>query len=62
MNLYRLHSFRLFWDRGLDIRALLGWSHDTAVLAFRGTASLTNACSDLKVDVLLGCLDSRSPV
>ena len=49
MSLYGLHSFRLFWDQGLDIRALLSWSHDSAVLAFRGTASLTNACSDLKV-------------
>ena len=49
MGLYSLHGFELFWDPVLDTKALLGWSQDTAVLAFRGTASLTNACSDLQV-------------
>ena len=48
MSLYGLTSCRLFCNT-LDTKALLGWSRDTAVLAFRGTASLTNACSDLKV-------------
>ena len=49
MSLYGLSSFKLFWDRVLDIKALLAWNRDTAVLAFRGTVSLTNACSDLQV-------------
>ena len=49
MSLYSLSSFKLFWDPALETKALLAWNGDTAVLAFRGTASLTNACSDLKV-------------
>ena len=49
MSMYSLSSCKLFWDAALDTKALLAWNSDTAVLAFRGTASLTNACSDLKV-------------
>ena len=49
MSMYSLSSCKLFWDAALDTKALLAWSEDTAVLAFRGTASLTNACSNLKV-------------
>ena len=49
MSMYGLSSCKLFWHAALDTKALLAWSQDTAVLAFRGTASLTNACSDLKV-------------
>ena len=49
MSLYSLTGFQKFQDPVLDTHALLGWSSDTAVLAFRGTASLTNACSDLRV-------------
>ena len=49
MSLYSLTGFKPFRDPGLDTHALLAWNQDTAVLAFRGTASLTNALSDLKV-------------
>ena len=49
MNMYSLSSFKLFWDPALQTKALLAWNQDTAVLAFRGTASLTNALSDLQV-------------
>ena len=49
MNMYNLSQFKLFWDPALDTKALLAWNQDTAVLAFRGTASLTNAWSDLQV-------------
>ena len=49
MSLYSLDRFKLFWDPTLETKALLAWNGETAVLAFRGTASLTNACSDLKV-------------
>ena len=49
MSMYSLSSCKLFWKSAQDTKALLAWSQDTAVLAFRGTASLTNACSDLKV-------------
>ena len=36
-------------DPVLDTKALLAWNRHTALLCFRGTASLTNALSDLKV-------------
>ena len=49
MSMYSLTSCKLFWKSALDTKALLAWNSDTVVLAFRGTASLTNACSDLKV-------------
>ena len=51
MSLYGLSSFKLFWDPALHTKALLAWNSDTAVLAFRGTASLTNAWSDLQVGI-----------
>ena len=51
MSMYSLSSCKLFWDAALDTKCLLAWSQDTAVLAFRGTASFTNACSDLKVSL-----------
>ena len=53
MSMYSLSSCKLFWDAALDTKCLLAWSQDTAVLAFRGTASFTNACSDLKVSLLI---------
>ena len=49
MSLYGLSSFKLFWNPSTDTNATLAWNGDTTVLAFRGTASLTNACSDLQV-------------
>ena len=36
-------------DERLDTKVLMAWSACTVVLAFRGTASLANAWSDLKV-------------
>ena len=53
MGLYGLSSFKLFWNPTTDTKALLAWNGETAVLAFRGTASLTNAWLDLKVLSLL---------
>lgn len=35
-------------DRQLDTKVLMAWSKSMVVLAFRGTASLANAKSDLK--------------
>lgn len=57
-----LHCLRLFqtvcdsspqpcWlqDPTLETKAIMGWSRKTVVLAFRGTASITNALYDLRV-------------
>ena len=39
----------LFTELKRDTRCLMGWNNNTIVLAFRGTASVTNALSDLQV-------------
>lgn len=48
LSLYSMHRMEVFWARQHDVHALVAWGDDTAVVAFRGTASLTNVLSDLK--------------
>ena len=54
MEAYGLTDSELFCELKRDTRCLMGWSNSTIVLAFRGTASMTNALSDLQV-LLLCC-------
>ena len=49
MDMYDLTDSELFCEVRRDTRCLMGWSDSTIVLAFRGTASMTNALSDLQV-------------
>ncbi|KAK9805215.1 hypothetical protein WJX72_006814 [[Myrmecia] bisecta] len=49
MSLYKLQHFELIWEKKLDTKCLVAWNEDTVVLAFRGTASVANACADLKL-------------
>ena len=49
LGLYHLTDSELFWELQLDTRCLVGWSQSTIVVAFRGTASMKNALSDLQV-------------
>ncbi len=58
MELYGLTSFELLWEQERDTKALLAWSDDTVVLAFRGTASLRNVIADIQArrSGLLGSL------
>ena len=49
MEMYGLTDSELFCELKRDTRCLMGWSDTTIVLAFRGTASMTNALSDLQV-------------
>ena len=44
-----LDQFELFWEKSLDTKMLLAWSRERMVLAFRGTASLSNVVADLQV-------------
>ena len=53
LGLYNLTDSELFWELQLDTRCLMGWSDTTIVVAFRGTASMKNALSDLQVSVIL---------
>lgn len=49
MSMYGLTDNELFSELKRDTRCLVGWSNKTIVLAFRGTASMTNALSDIQV-------------
>ena len=49
MSLYRLTDSESFWEVEKDTRCLIGWGHNTVVVAFRGTASMRNALADMQV-------------
>ena len=49
LQLYGMSDIETFWDPKLDTRAVMGWSRDMVVLSFRGTSSVRNALSDLRV-------------
>lgn len=49
MSMYGLTHSELISELKRDTRCLMGWNKNTVVLAFRGTASVTNALSDLQV-------------
>ncbi|KAK9804066.1 hypothetical protein WJX73_001449 [Symbiochloris irregularis] len=46
---YGLTHIEDFWSEQLDTKVLVAWQRNLVLLAFRGTASLANAKSDLKV-------------
>jgi len=52
MDMHGLTGSELFCEVRRDTRCLMGWNDSTIVLAFRGTASMTNALSDLQVSHL----------
>ncbi len=49
MRMYDLEHLQHIWEPARDSRVALAWSRTTVVLAFRGTASLKNAKTDIKV-------------
>lgn len=49
LALWDLEHFELFWEKSLDTKAIIGFNDDIVVIAFRGTASLKNAVSDMQV-------------
>ena len=46
---YDLQHVDVFWEQLHDTHVVLAWGPSTAVVVFRGTASLANVLSDLKV-------------
>lgn len=48
-NLFNLESFECIHDEQIDTKMVMGWSNDTMVIAFRGTASKKNVVTDLKL-------------
>lgn len=53
MKLYDLEHYELLWEQAEDTKCLVGWSRTRVVVAFRGTASLSNVLADLQVTALL---------
>lgn len=51
MSLYKLTDSESFWEVEQDTRCLIGWGHNTVVVAFRGTASMRNALADMQVSL-----------
>ncbi|DBA91385.1 TPA: hypothetical protein ACH3X2_003920 [Trebouxia sp. C0005] len=47
-ELYALSEHELLWEPKHDTKCLLGFGHNTIVVAFRGTASLKNASADVQ--------------
>lgn len=58
MGLYNLTDSELFWEIQQDTRCLIGWNEHTIVIAFRGTASMKNALSDVQVCTMCVCISS----
>ncbi len=48
-ELLKLTGHELLWEHKLDTKVLIGWGPGGVAVAFRGTASLRNALSDLQV-------------
>ena len=48
MRMYELEHLQHYWEPVRDSRVALAWNRTTVVLAFRGTASLKNAETDIK--------------
>ena len=42
MALYNLTDWEVVWDRVTDTKALLAWSSDHLVIAFKGTSSMVS--------------------
>lgn len=53
MHLCNLQDVQTFWDPVLDTKCVLAWNRQLMILAFRGTASMRNARTDIKVNPLL---------
>ncbi|BDA51092.1 probable phospholipase A1-Igamma1, chloroplastic at C-terminar half [Coccomyxa sp. Obi] len=48
MGMYELEHSELFWEKARDTKLLMAWNNNRIVLAFRGTASVSNALSDVQ--------------
>lgn len=48
-KLFGLEHFDIVWEKKTNAKAVIGWNASTVVVAFRGTASVSNLLSDLQV-------------
>jgi len=49
LDLYRLNHFDVVSSKNLDSKAIVGWKDDCIVISFRGTSSMVNVMSDVRV-------------
>ena len=49
MRVYNLKESEVLWEKSLDTKLVMAWNEHMMVLAFRGTASVSNALADLQV-------------
>ena len=49
MQMFDLKHSELFWEKARDTKLLMAWNNDRIVIAFRGTASMSNVLSDVQV-------------
>lgn len=49
MHFYDLTEYELFHESLHDTKLLVAWNHERVLLAFRGTSSLKNLLSDLRI-------------
>ena len=55
MGLYGMEHSELFWEKARDTKLLMAWNDSRIVIAFRGTASMSNALSDVQVTPCYCC-------
>ena len=48
-DLYKLEHFDVVSSKNLDSKAIVGWKNDCIVISFRGTSSMVNVMSDVRV-------------
>ena len=53
MDLYSLDELHMLRDPVTQTKCVVGWSADTLVVAFRGTANCQNATHDMKVSICI---------
>lgn len=49
IELFSLSNFDVVWEPKLNTKAIVGWSKDKVVIAFRGTTSMSNLMSDVQI-------------
>ena len=49
LSLFNLHHFELVRCTAANVKCLVAWSDESLVVAFRGTANLTNILADIRV-------------
>ena len=52
LGLFKLDHFELVRCKEANVKCIVAWSSETLLVAFRGTANVTNAFADIRV----GCI------